>query len=306
MEGSDQLELVKDLALFAGGLLGGYLTSSHFYKIQKCEGEKTEDRMISSLEKNYEQALHNGVKESNIIYSLRSIKAELEPLSDIVEIKRQLDSIQSTLEQQRGTEQKEPPIDLLLRYKALGDKWSEIVSQQLNLHVLDAEGKLTIERLLSVHMSIFPDGYAWAGKYRKEHVYVVDQFGTTSRIVDLATAESKTATILPEAIEENLGKLFSYWNSNLLHIVSFGPKEKIDEIAHFHHEFELIHPFLDGNGRIGRMLLEDQLAFLFGKTVTFRPSREDYYRALRMLNMGEPSHLRALIENELRRFYVEL
>ena len=60
--------------------------------------------------------------------------------------------------------------------------------------------------------------------------------------MDLATAESKTATIPPEAIEEDLGKLFSYWNSTLLHTVSFGPKEKIDEIAHFHHEFELIHP----------------------------------------------------------------
>lgn len=300
------MELVKDLALFAGGLLGGHLTSSHFYKIQKFESEKTEDSMISSLEKIYEQALHNGVKESNIIYSLRSIKAELEPLSDIVEIKKQLDSIQSTVELQIRTEQKEPSIDLLLRYKELGDKWSEIVSQQLNLHVLDVAGKLTIERLLSVHMSIFPDGYAWAGKYRKVHVYVVDEFGTTSKIVDLATAESKTATIPPEAIEENLGKLFSYWNSNLLHILSFDSKEKIDEIAHFHHEFELIHPFLDGNGRIGRMLLEDQLAFLFGKTVTFRPNREDYYCALRMLNMGEPSHLRALIENELLRFHVKL
>lgn len=63
---------------------------------------------------------------------------------------------------------------------------------------------------------------------------------------------------------------------------------------------------LGGNGSVGRILLEDQLAFLFGKTVTFRPSLEDYYRALRMLNMGEPSHLRALIENELRRFHVEL
>lgn len=306
MEGPEQLELAKDVTLFAAGLLGGYFTSLHFYKKQKVEDEKTEDRVFSSLEKNYEQALRNGIKESNIIHSLRSIEAELEPLSDIVEIKRQLDGIQSTLVELKGPEQKEPPIDLLLRYKALGDKWSELVSQQLNLHVLDAEGRLSIERLLSVHMSIFPDGYAWAGKYRKEHVYVVDQFGTTSRIVDLATAESKTATIPPEAIEKNLEKLFSYWNVNLLQIVSLGPQKKIDEIAHFHHEFELIHPFLDGNGRIGRMLLQDQLAFLFGRTVAFRPSREDYYRALRMLNMGEPSQLRGLIENELRRFHVEL
>ena len=51
----------------------------------------------------------------------------------------------------------------------------------------------------------------------------------------------------PEDVEKDLDKLLKEYN-NL-------KKVTLEDIIEFHYNFECIHPFADGNGRVGRMIM---------------------------------------------------
>lgn len=96
-----------------------------------------------------------------------------------------------------------------------------------------------------------------AGRLRKESEFV--------RIADhIAPAPEQVKSLLNEALRD--------YNQNV-------ERKFIEKIAMFHLEFERIHPFCDGNGRMGRVLINQQLANLGLPPVIIRSKSkyDDYY-----------------------------
>ncbi len=77
----------------------------------------------------------------------------------------------------------------------------------------------------------------------------------------------------------------------------------LDNVARFHLEFERIHPFIDGNGRIGRILINWQLAKLGYPPIIIRNKgkHSDYYPVFsRYTDKGDIGPMSALLAAALR------
>lgn len=94
-----------------------------------------------------------------------------------------------------------------------------------------------------------------SGRFRKKEEYV--RIGSY-----IATA--------PEHIQRRIKELLIEYSSELNIYFS-------DKIAKFHLEFEMIHPFNDGNGRIGRVLINYQLRCLGLPSIIIRDKEKKIY-----------------------------
>jgi len=99
-----------------------------------------------------------------------------------------------------------------------------------------------------------------AGRFRKKGEYV--RVGTY-----IAPAPEHVERVMEELLLEYSSDLQSYF---------------LDKIAKFHLDFETIHPFCDGNGRIGRALINFQfLALGFPRVIIRNKEKNNYYQAFR-------------------------
>jgi len=74
----------------------------------------------------------------------------------------------------------------------------------------------------------------------------------------------------PEHIELMIEKIFDEYSSDLQTYF-------VDKIAKFHLDFETIHPFIDGNGRIGRTVMNYQFFEFDLPNIIIRDKEKKYY-----------------------------
>ncbi len=105
--------------------------------------------------------------------------------------------------------------------------------------ILDYDGDISRAFILDLHKLVMrdtlrPDQDSQLGRFRSVQVFIrgVDWFPPT-----------------PEDVPKDIRNLLSWYTKN---------KKKLHPIvlaAYFHIGFEIIHPFVDGNGRVGRLLM---------------------------------------------------
>ena len=105
-------------------------------------------------------------------------------------------------------------------------------------YMLDVANKKLIEKMIKEFHKILKDGTSdsrveWfnVGEYKQRANTIGSSIKTTS----------------PNNVEKEMSKLMDWYNSL--------KQVTIKEIIEFHYRFESIHPFQDGNGRIGRIIM---------------------------------------------------
>jgi len=84
--------------------------------------------------------------------------------------------------------------------------------------------------------------------------------------------------LAPEHVERMVEDILSEYTNNI-------KDHPVEKIAKFHMAFETIHPFLDGNGRMGRVIINFQLNKIGFPNIIIRDKeKKTYYRSFREYN----------------------
>lgn len=133
---------------------------------------------------------------------------------------------------------------------------------------------------------------------KKMHVILLDsvrglnkapgQFRRTQNWIGPSGSAIENASYVPPS-PDRLGPAMDNWEK----YIHAEEKDRLVQLAVIKAQFELVHPFLDGNGRIGRILIP---LFLFEKDVLSSPmfylsayleeNRDVYYERLRSISSG--------------------
>lgn len=214
-----------------------------------------------------------------------------------------LREVEALLEQGRAVGSK--PLKEYMEVKGYGDAARWVYSQALEPDEWSADGLISINEVRRVHRMAM--GPVW-DVAPHEHATDAESPGNF-RVHDIAPFSAGMSPPPWPDVPANVHD----WVDDVVQIGhefsrSQSLRDPLPEIlARIHNRFEQIHPFLDGNGRTGRLLLNLILVrFGYPPVVVFKSQRNDYLRAIQKADTGDVGPLgeviaRAMIDN-LNRF----
>ena len=172
--------------------------------------------------------------------------------------------------------------NLLNEYEAKG-----ITKAELYVFGLDTEIEISPTLILNIHKIAFEELYDWAGKWRNVNVIV--------------------GQLIPPEPTQIIHLMYQFiHNLKYKILVSKTQDEIIESLIYAHYEFVKIHPFNNGNGRTGRILM-NLVSMKFG----YKPlelykrdgdNRKIYIQSMQQADKGDFELLDSLIRQELEAF----
>lgn len=148
-----------------------------------------------------------------------------------------------------GSELSQDDVKNLLDKDKWPDKSKEDIAEALGVdeaisYILKTKEHLSLDLIKKIHKIVFRNSKPFAGKLRKkgEEVVVID---SRRNVVHEGAPQARITNLLRELVE---------WYEN-----NKGRYPGLILGAVVHNQFENIHPFADGNGRVGRILLNNIL-----------------------------------------------
>jgi Fic family protein len=237
--------------------------------------------------KNAEKEIRNRIKAARIIhdpYKTVLIQREIEELKNLIskdEVKivhlSEEDWLKFTelftydTNAIEGSTVTEKEVEGILEKNKWPEKTKEEISETYGVaeavaHIRKTRDHLSIELIKKLHKIVFRNSKSFAGKFRKkgEEVVIMDAFGN---IVHRGAPSSQVTSLLNELVSWYLKNRYKYHPIVLAAVV--------------HNQFENIHPFADGNGRVGRLLLVNVLLKHNLPPLNIElKNRKEYYEAL--------------------------
>lgn len=145
----------------------------------------------------------------------------------------------------------------------------------------DFDGPITENTLKKIHQILLQGIRSDAGKYSTHHRAI--------RGVELTLPS-------PEDIPEEMARLMKKIKRPKQHIVA--------HIAQIHADFEAIHPFGDGNGRTGRLLMILQLINAgYAPCLILNNIKHEYYECLEFAQKKSETHLIKFVIESIQKCY---
>jgi len=242
-----------------------YREGRKVHKFRKYLGQDLNSKLMEERKIIAEKLILEEIHKYNIISDPLLIEFPLEEIDDIKKIEAQIPLKISHLSEKdwkefsklftyntnaiEGSKLNQAEVKDLLGKDKWPNKSKEDIAEAFGVDeaisfIRNTKDPLSLELIKEIHKIVFKNSKHFAGKFRRkgEEVVVMDNM---RNIIHEGAPQTRVVHLLKKLIE--------WYQKN---------KDKYPRIilaAVVHNQFENIHPFADGNGRVGRILLNNIL-----------------------------------------------